>query len=110
MTLTEEDKSWILEMLARVQHQSNNLGATRSSGASITAGDLPKVVGSAIDQGTKTGEQLIVGGVRLAGLGLSVFARISQVTTRAVGAGVDRYVDELTDAMSRNHERSFPLT
>lgn len=46
---------------------------------------------------------MIVGGVRLAGLGLSVIARISQVTTKALGAGVDAYVSELGDAMRQKH-------
>ena len=109
MTLTEEDKNWILEMLNRVQ-QSNNQGAARPPRASITFGDIPKTVTSGIEQVTRTGEQLMVSGVRLAGLGLSVIARISQVTSRAMDAGIDMYVDELSNAMNRKHERSFPLS
>jgi hypothetical protein len=109
MTLTEEDKNWILEMLNRVQ-QSKNQGGARPTVASITAVDLPKTVTSGIEQVTRTGEQLMVSGVRLAGLGLSVIARFSQVTSRAVDAGIDMYVDELSNAMSRKPERRFPLT
>lgn len=96
MTLTEEDKNWILEMLNRAQQPK-------------TAGDLPKTVTSGIEQMTRTGEQLMVSGVKLAGLGLSVIARISQVTSRALDAGIDMYVEELSNAMSRKHERKFPL-
>jgi hypothetical protein len=112
VTLTEEDKNWILEMLNRVQDQrSYNQGAVRLQIASITT-DLPKTVTAGIEQATKTGEQLMVGGVRLAGLGLSVIARVSQVTSRAFNAGVDMYVDELSNAMNRkkNNERSFPMS
>jgi hypothetical protein len=118
MTLTEEDRNWILEMLGKVQQQqqqSNNVAAgPRPVEASRgVRDDLSKSMAAGIDQATKTGEQLLVGGVRLAGLGLSVIAKITQVTTKAVGAGVDMYVDELSNAMmnqSKKRERSFPLS
>ncbi len=110
MTLTEEDKHWILEMLKGVQQSNNQGGARPPPTASIAVGNLPNTAMSGIERVTKTSEQLMVGGVRLAGLGLSAIARISQVTSRAVDAGIDTYVDELSNAMRRKHERSFPLS
>jgi O-succinylbenzoate synthase len=108
--LSEEDKTWILEMLNTVQlHQSNDRRGANPLKPSIS-GDLPRTVTSGIEQMTKTSEQLVISGVKLAGLGLSVIARISQVTSRAVTAGVDVYVDELSDAMKGKHERTFPLS
>jgi len=91
-------------------HQSNDQRGANPSRTSSIEGDLPRTVTSGIEQVTKTGEQLLIGGARLAGLGLSVIARISQVTSRAVNAGVDMYVDELSDAMKGKHERTFPLS
>jgi hypothetical protein len=109
MTLTEEDKNWILEMLNRAQ-QSKSQGSSRPLVSSLNPENLSKTVSSGIEQATKTSEQVMISGVRLAGLGLSVIARLSQVTSKAVDAGVNMYVDELSNAMTRKHERRFPLT
>lgn len=113
MTLTEEDKNWILEMLGRVQKQPDSSAGAQLRSSKRIRDELSNGLTTSIDQATKTGEQVLVGGVKLAGLGLSVAARLTQVTTRALGAGVDRYVDELGDAMmnrSKRGEHSFPLT
>lgn len=104
MTLTEEDKNWILEAITRAQQIPYRETETARSKRTqpLETGKLSGVSGR-IDDATKTGEKMIVGGVRLAGLGLSVIARISQVTTKALGAGVDAYVSELGDAMRQKH-------
>ncbi len=86
MALTEEDKNWILEAVVK---------ASQSQGRQ-TPNEARRV-----EQVTKTGERVLIGGVRLAGLGLSVIARTAQVTTKALGAGVDEYVTELGKAMSQ---------
>ena len=92
MALTEEDKQWILDAI-RGGNQSESASISRL-GSSAT-----------VRRSTKTAEELLIGGVRLAGLGLAVMAKMSQITTRAIDAGVEVYVNELGTAMNQKHSK-----
>jgi len=94
MALTEEDKNWIMEAIMK---------ASQPNATVRFQGRQPQSETRRVEQVTKTGESVLIGGVRLAGLGLSVVARTAQVTTKAIGAGVDMYVDELGKAMGQRH-------
>ena len=108
MALTEEDKNWIVEVIMKA-NQHSTIASERSQGTYSLKDRQRQDERGRIERVARTGERAVVGGVRLAGLGLAVVARTTQVATRALGAGVDVYVSELEKAMNQKHRQDSLL-